>query len=68
MVVEKASELGGHILSGAVIDPKGLTELLPNWKELGAPLNTPVTKDKFAFLTSSGRIPIPIFPGYIYHG
>ncbi|XP_077287468.1 electron transfer flavoprotein-ubiquinone oxidoreductase [Arctopsyche grandis] len=63
VVVEKAAELGGHILSGAVIDPKGLTELLPNWKELGAPLNTPVTKDKFAFLTSSGRIPIPIFPG-----
>lgn len=63
-VVEKAAEVGGHILSGAVIDPVALNELLPNWKDLGAPLNTPVTKDKFAFLTSSSCLPIPIFKGW----
>ena len=42
-VLEKGSELGAHILSGAVMDPKALTELIPDWKEKGAPLNTPVT-------------------------
>src|SRR6476619_5483593 len=42
-VLEKGGELGAHILSGAVMDPKALTELIPNWKELGAPLNTEVT-------------------------
>ncbi|XP_055706873.1 electron transfer flavoprotein-ubiquinone oxidoreductase, mitochondrial [Phlebotomus papatasi] len=63
-VVEKSAEVGGHILSGAVIDPVSLNELLPNWKDLGAPLNTPVTKDKFAFLTRSGSLPIPIFKGW----
>ena len=41
-VIEKGSEVGAHILSGAVMDPRALNELLPNWKELGAPLNTPV--------------------------
>ncbi|GAB0090384.1 Electron transfer flavoprotein-ubiquinone oxidoreductase [Sergentomyia squamirostris] len=63
-VVEKSAEVGGHILSGAVIDPISLNELLPNWKDLGAPLKTPVTKDKFALLTSSAKIPIPIFRGW----
>lgn len=63
-VVEKASEVGAHILSGACFDPIALNELIPDWKELGAPLNTPVTHDKFAFLTATGRIPIPIFPGW----
>lgn len=62
-LVEKASSVGGHILSGACIDPVALTELFPNWKELGAPLNTPVAEDKFALLTEKGRIPIPIFKG-----
>jgi electron-transferring-flavoprotein dehydrogenase len=46
-LVEKAAEIGGHILSGAVIDPRGLQELIPNWAEQGAPLNTPVTEDRF---------------------
>ncbi|MFT5451586.1 MAG: electron-transferring-flavoprotein dehydrogenase [Enterobacterales bacterium] len=50
VVVEKGAEIGAHILSGAVIEPKALNELFPNWKELGAPLNTPVTKEKFLFL------------------
>lgn len=62
-VVEKAAEVGGHILSGAVIQTSALDELIPDWKDKGAPLNTPVTKDKFGFLTSSGRIGIPVFPG-----
>jgi electron-transferring-flavoprotein dehydrogenase len=55
--------LGGHILSGACIETKALDELIPNWKELDAPLNTPVKEDKFALLTEKGRIPIPILPG-----
>nr|CAD7394370.1 unnamed protein product [Timema cristinae] len=62
-VVEKAAEIGGHILSGACIDPVALNELIPDWKEKGAPLNTPVTKDKFSYLTQSSTIPIPILPG-----
>ncbi|CAH1159743.1 unnamed protein product [Phaedon cochleariae] len=62
-LVEKASEVGGHILSGAVIQPTALEELIPDWKEQGAPLNTPVTEDKFGFLTEKGRINIPVFKG-----
>ena len=46
-LVEKGVEVGSHILSGAVIDPIALTELIPDWKEKGAPLNTKVSKDKF---------------------
>ena len=53
-VLEKGSEPGAHILSGAIMDPRALTELFPNWKELGAPLNQPVTEDKFLFLNESG--------------
>jgi len=52
VVLEKGSEVGAHILSGAVMDPRALTELFPNWKELGAPLNQPVTEDRFFFLTN----------------
>ncbi|KAL7737386.1 hypothetical protein ACLKA6_012993 [Drosophila palustris] len=63
-VVEKSAEVGGHILSGAVIDPISLNELIPDWQEQGAPLNTPVTKDTFSFLTPTGRIGIPIFKGW----
>ncbi|MCG8314009.1 MAG: NAD(P)/FAD-dependent oxidoreductase, partial [Pseudomonadales bacterium] len=51
-VVEKGSEVGAHILSGAVLEPRALDELFPNWKELEAPLNTPVTGDEFYFMTS----------------
>lgn len=53
-VLEKGSEPGAHILSGAIMDPRALTELFPNWKELGAPLNQPVTEDKFLFLNEGG--------------
>src|SRR3954471_11096327 len=52
-VLEKGGEVGAHILSGAVMDPIALTELFPNWKELGAPLNVPVTEDKFLLLTDT---------------
>jgi electron-transferring-flavoprotein dehydrogenase len=50
-VLEKGAEIGAHILSGAVMDPRALNELLPDWKALGAPLDQPVTADKFLFLT-----------------
>jgi len=50
VLVEKGSEIGAHILSGAVIEPKALNELIPDWKEAGAPLNTPVSNEKFMFL------------------
>ncbi|MFN4275080.1 MAG: electron transfer flavoprotein-ubiquinone oxidoreductase [Ferrovibrio sp.] len=58
-VIEKGSEVGAHILSGAVIDPVALNELMPDWKEKGAPLNTPVTDDRFMILTEANHIPIP---------
>lgn len=49
-IVEKGSEVGAHILSGAVIDPIAMDERLPNWKDKGAPLDTPVTKDRLLFM------------------
>ncbi len=60
-VLEKGSEPGAHILSGAVIDPRALSELLPNWKELGAPLTQPVTSDRFLFLSETGARATPEF-------
>jgi electron-transferring-flavoprotein dehydrogenase len=60
-VLEKGSEIGAHILSGAVIDPRALNELIPDWKEKGAPLETVVTEDRFYFLTRSAAISIPHF-------
>src|SRR4051795_7521802 len=60
-VLEKGSEVGAHILSGAVIDPIALNELIPDWKARGAPIHTKVTKDRFAFLTSVAQINIPNF-------
>ncbi|MBI1683019.1 electron transfer flavoprotein-ubiquinone oxidoreductase [Caulobacter hibisci] len=60
-LVEKGSEVGAHILSGAVIDPKALNELFPDWKERGAPLETPVTKDKFLLLGPQGEASLPMF-------
>ena len=58
-VLEKGSEVGAHILSGAVIDPKALTELIADWKEKGAPLTTPVTADRFVVLTAKKAFAIP---------
>jgi electron-transferring-flavoprotein dehydrogenase len=61
VVVEKGSEIGAHILSGAVIDPAGLDALLPSWREDGCPLTQPVTKDQFLFLGPSGSLTLPGF-------
>lgn len=58
-VLEKGSEVGAHILSGAIMDPRALNELIPNWQELGAPLETPVSKDQFTFLTETGSLTVP---------
>ena len=60
-VLEKGSELGAHILSGAVVDPIGLNELIPDWKEKGAPLETQVSDDQFLFLTKGGSYRFPNF-------
>ena len=60
-LLEKGSEIGAHILSGAVIDPIGINELIPDWKEKGAPINTPVTDDRFYFLLPAGAIRLPNF-------
>jgi electron-transferring-flavoprotein dehydrogenase len=61
-VLEKGSEVGAHILSGAVIDPKALNELIPDWKAKGAPLETQVTKDRYVALGPQGSLSIPMFP------
>ena len=61
-VVEKAGEVGAHILSGAVIEPRALEELLPDWRERGAPLNTEAREDHFVFLTKTGAIRSPVLP------
>src|SRR5260370_22656787 len=58
-VIEKGSEIGAHILSGAVMDPRALGELFPDWKGLGAPLRTRVSEDRFLFLTESGSFKVP---------
>ncbi|MDH4042587.1 MAG: NAD(P)-binding protein, partial [Gammaproteobacteria bacterium] len=61
-VVEKGSEVGAHILSGAVLEPRALNELFPDWKEMGAPLQTPVKEDKFFFyLSAKSAIKLPNF-------
>ena len=60
-LVEKGSEIGAHILSGAVIDPIGINELIPDWKAKGAPIDTPVTDDRFYFLGPAGSIRLPNF-------
>ncbi len=62
VVLEKGSEVGAHILSGAVLDPVGLDRLIPDWKAKGAPLNVPVTDDKFYILGEGGQVRIPNFP------
>src|SRR5665648_589787 len=61
-ILEKGAEVGSHILSGAVIEPRALSELFPDWKERGAPLTTPATEDKFLFLTPSHAFPFPTPP------
>ena len=58
-LIEKGSEIGAHILSGAVMDPRAMNELFPDWREQGAPLNTPVAEDRFLFLGEKNSYQIP---------
>jgi electron-transferring-flavoprotein dehydrogenase len=67
-VVEKGGEVGAHILSGAVIEPRALDELLPDWRERGAPLSTPATDDRFLYLTERYAIRLPTPPQMHNHG
>lgn len=62
VVLEKGSEVGAHILSGAVLDPIGLDALIPDWREKGAPVTTEVTEDRFLVLAPNGSVKIPNFP------
>ena len=59
VVLEKGSEVGAHILSGAVIDPVGLDRLLPDWRNMGSPLQTEVTEDRFYYLWKTGGAWVP---------
>ena len=67
-VVEKGGEVGAHILSGAVIEPRALNELIPDWRAKGAPLNTPATEDRFLFLTATKARRLPTPPQMNNHG
>src|ERR1700724_3490582 len=61
-VIEKGSEVGAHILSGAVFEPRALNELIPDWRERGAPLLTPAVEDRFLLLTASRALRLPTPP------
>jgi electron-transferring-flavoprotein dehydrogenase len=67
-IVEKGSEVGAHILSGAVFDPRALDELIPDWRERGAPLDTPATEDRFLYLTARRAWRLPTPPQMRNHG
>jgi electron-transferring-flavoprotein dehydrogenase len=67
-VLEKGSEVGAHILSGAVVEPRALNELIPDWKARGAPLHTPAGDDRFLFLTERRAIRLPTPPQMKNHG
>ncbi len=67
-VLDKAAEIGGQILSGAVIEPRALNELIPDWKEKGAPLHTPVTSDQFLWLSETKSLRLPTPPQMKNHG
>ncbi|CAN0570482.1 unnamed protein product, partial [Laminaria digitata] len=67
-VIEKGSEVGAHILSGAVLEPRALAELFPDWQDRGAPLNTPVESDQFLLLGKSGATKLPTPPQMNNHG
>ncbi len=68
-VLEKGSEVGAHIFSGAVFEPRALDELIPDWKEKGAPLNAPVSDEKFMLLSEKGsrEIPVGLLPGQMHN-
>src|SRR5262245_29137592 len=61
-VLEKGKEIGAHIISGAVMDPRGINELMPDWKEKGAPIEKAVDEDHVLFLTSKRKFDLPIIP------
>ena len=61
-VLEKGKELGAHIISGAVMDPRGINELMPDWKEKGAPIEKPVEEDAVLYLTKGASFKLPITP------
>ena len=67
-LVEKGGEIGAHILSGAVLEPRALNELIPDWKEKGAPLDTPAGEDRFLFLTATRSFKMPTPPQMHNHG
>src|SRR5690349_16144147 len=67
-VVEKGSEVGAHILSGAVFEPRALAELIPDWREQGAPLVTPATEDRFLFVMKTRALRLPTPPQMANHG
>ncbi len=67
-LVEKGSEIGAHILSGAVIEPRALDELIPDWKQKGAPLDTPAAEDRMLFLTEKRSLRLPTPPQMRNHG
>ena len=67
-VVEKGGEVGAHILSGAVVEPRALDELIPDWRAQGAPLDTPATDDRFLYLTATKSYRLPTPPQMRNHG
>jgi electron-transferring-flavoprotein dehydrogenase len=67
-LVEKGGEIGAHILSGAVIEPRALNELIPDWKGMGAPLDTLAGEDRFLFLTQTRSFELPTPPQMHNHG
>src|SRR6266567_5933347 len=68
-VLEKGKEIGAHTISGAVMDPRGIHELMPDWKEKGAPIEKTVDEDHVLFLTKRGKFELPIVPAPLHnHG
>ena len=67
-LIEKGAEIGAHILSGAVLEPRSLNELIPDWQDKGAPLDTPVNNDRFMFLTEKSAFRLPTPPQMNNHG
>jgi len=67
-IIEKGSEVGAHLLSGAVFEPHALDELIPDWRDKGAPLSTPAREDRFLFLTESKARKLPTPPQMHNHG
>src|SRR5215813_12214654 len=61
-ILEKGKEIGAHIISGAVMDPRGINELMPDWKEKGAPIEKRVDEDHVVFLTRHRKLGLPIVP------